>query len=139
MVFELYEFKILAAQSCMTLCDPMDCSPPGSSVHGIPQARILVWAAISFSRGSSQPRDWIWVSCIAGEFFTNWATREAPWLKYLLLFPLMSLAISFAICLFHKIIISCITKCMIGPPTKMMMTRLKTVDQMYSFIYDQWS
>ena len=44
----------LVAQSCLTLCDPMDCSPPGSSVHGILQARILEWAAISFSRGSSQ-------------------------------------------------------------------------------------
>ena len=45
------------AQSCLTLCDPMDGSPPGSAVHGIFQARILVWVAISFSRGSSQPRD----------------------------------------------------------------------------------
>ena len=44
------------AQSCPTLCDPADCSPPGSSVHGILQARILEWVAISFSRGSSQPR-----------------------------------------------------------------------------------
>ena len=60
-----------------TLCNPMDCSPPGSSLHGILQARILEWAAISFSRGSSQPRDQIWVSCITGRFFTIWATREA--------------------------------------------------------------
>ena len=44
-------------QSCMTHCDPMDCSPPGSSVHGILQARILEWVAIPFSRVSSQPRD----------------------------------------------------------------------------------
>ena len=44
-------------QSCPTLCDPMDCSPPGSSVHGISQARIQEWVAISFSRGSSQPKD----------------------------------------------------------------------------------
>ena len=48
---------MLAAQSCLSLCDPMDCGPPGSSVHGISQARILEWAAVSFSRGSSQPRD----------------------------------------------------------------------------------
>ena len=48
---------VLVAQSCLTLCDPMDCSPPGSSVHEIFQARILEWVAISFSRGSSQPRD----------------------------------------------------------------------------------
>ena len=59
------------AQSCPTLCDPMDCSPPGSSVHGILQARILEWVAISFSRGSSQPRDRTQVSCIAGRFFTT--------------------------------------------------------------------
>ena len=58
-----------------TLCDPMDCSPPGSSVHGIPQSRLLEWVAISFSKGSSQPRDQTWVSCIAGIFFTIWATR----------------------------------------------------------------
>ena len=51
------EMKVLVAQSCLTLCDPVDCSPPGSSVHGILQARILGWVAISFSRGSSQPRD----------------------------------------------------------------------------------
>ena len=52
----------------------MDCSPPGSSVPGILQARILEWVAISFSRGSSQPRNRTPVSCIAGKFFTNWAT-----------------------------------------------------------------
>ena len=55
----------------------MDCSPPGSSVHGIFQARILEWIAISFSRGSSWPRNWTQVSCIAGRFFTDWAMREA--------------------------------------------------------------
>ena len=54
------------AQSCPTLCNPMDCSLPGSSIHGIFQAKILKWVAISFSRGSSQPRDWTWVSCTAG-------------------------------------------------------------------------
>jgi len=53
------------AQSCLTLCDPMDCSPPGSSVNGIFQARTLEWVAISSSRGSSQPRDQTWVSCIS--------------------------------------------------------------------------
>ena len=61
----------------MILCDPMDCNLPGSSVHGIFQARVLEWVTISFSRGSSQPRDWTWVSRIAGRFFTSWATREA--------------------------------------------------------------
>ena len=57
----------LVAQSCLTLCDPMDCSLPGSSVHGILQARIQEWVAITFSRGSSQPRDGTlvsYVSCI---------------------------------------------------------------------------
>ena len=58
------------AQLCPTLCDTVDCSPPGSSLHGILQARILEWIAISFSRGSSQPRDGTWVSCIAGRRFT---------------------------------------------------------------------
>ena len=66
----------LVAKSCPTLCDPMDYSLTGSSVHGILQARILEWVAISFSRGSSQPRNWTRVSCIAGRFFTNWAMRD---------------------------------------------------------------
>ena len=65
------------AHSCPTLCNPMDCSPPGSSVQGILQARILNWVAISFSRGSSRPRDQTWVSRIAGRRFNLWATREA--------------------------------------------------------------
>ena len=62
-------------QLCPTLCNPMDCSLPGSSVHGIFQARVLEWVAISFSRGSSWPRDWTRISCIAGRRFTVWATR----------------------------------------------------------------
>ena len=65
------------AQSCPTLCDPMDCSLPGSSVHGILQARILEWVTISFSRGSSRPRDQTQVSRIGGRRFNLWATREA--------------------------------------------------------------
>ena len=56
---------------CPTLCDPMDCSPPGSSVHGIFQARILEWVAMLSSRGSSQSRDRIHISCTAGRFFTT--------------------------------------------------------------------
>ena len=58
-------------QSCPTICDLMDCSLPGSSIHGILQTRILEWVAISSCRGSSQPRDQIHVSCIAGKFFTT--------------------------------------------------------------------
>ena len=68
----------LVTKQHTTLCDPMDCSPPGSSVHGIFQARILEWVAISFSRGSSQPRDRTQVSCITDRRFSIWATREAP-------------------------------------------------------------
>ena len=67
-------------QLCVTLWDPVDCSPPGSSVHKILQARILEWVAISFSRGSSQPRDRTQVSCgsyTAGRFFTAEPPGEA--------------------------------------------------------------
>ena len=64
-------------QSCLTLCNPMDCSLPGSSLHGILQARILEWVAIPLSRGSSWSRDRSWVSRIAGRCFNLWATREA--------------------------------------------------------------
>ena len=53
------------AQSCLTLCDPMDCSPPGSSLHEILLARILEWVSMPSSRGSSRPKDWNWVSCIS--------------------------------------------------------------------------
>ena len=62
--------EIEVAQSCPTLCNPMDCSLPGFSVHGIFQARVLEWVAISFSRGSSRPRDQTQVSLIAGRHFT---------------------------------------------------------------------
>ena len=68
---------VLVTQLCPTLWDPMDCSLPGSFVFGILQARILEWVAISFSRGSSWPRDQTRVSCIAGRFFTIWTTRKA--------------------------------------------------------------
>ena len=61
---------VFVAQLCLTLCDPMECFLPGSSVHGIIQARILEWVAIPLSRGSSRPRDWTQVYCIAGGFFS---------------------------------------------------------------------
>ena len=61
----------------LTLCDSMDCRLPGSSVHGIFQARILNWGAISHPRGFSRLKDQTIVSCIAGRFFNVWATREA--------------------------------------------------------------
>ena len=65
---------------CPTLCNPVDCSPPGSPVHGNFQARILEWVAISSSRGSSQPRDWTWVSClscIGRQICHHWAAWES--------------------------------------------------------------
>ena len=68
---------VLVAQSCLTLYNPMDYSPPGSSVRGILQARIVEWVAIPFSRRSSQPRNWTWFSCLADRYFTVWATWEA--------------------------------------------------------------
>ena len=77
--------KVKVAQSCLTLCDSMDCNLPDPSVLGVSQARILEWVAISYSReipnsrGYSQPRERTCVSCIAGRFFTVWATREAHW------------------------------------------------------------
>ena len=67
---------VLDAHSCPTLYHSMNCNPPGSSVHGVLQARILEWEAVPFSRGSSRPRDWTWVIRIAGRFFTVCATRE---------------------------------------------------------------
>ena len=72
-------------QSCLTLCDPMDSSPPGSSVHGILQARILGWVAMPSCRGSSQPRDWTQVfytsPALAGGFFTTSATMKISFIE----------------------------------------------------------
>ena len=73
-------FCCRVAKSCPTLCNPVDCCMPGSSVHGISQARILVWVAISFFRGSSQIRDQTWVSCdscIGRWILYHWANWEA--------------------------------------------------------------
>ena len=72
--------EVLVAQSCLNLCGPMDCCPPGFSLHGIFQARILECVAISSSRGSSWPRDGTWVSC---RFFTVLATGKAPHQQFL--------------------------------------------------------
>ena len=74
---------------CLTLC-----SPPGSSVHGILQARILEWVATPASRESSQPRDQNLVSCVAGRFFTVWATREAQLSLYTAAFTLLRYCVS---------------------------------------------
>ena len=66
----MYAVLCLVTQSCLTLCDPMDCSPPGSYVHRDSPGRILEWVAMS-SRGSSPPKNRTWVSFIAGGFFTS--------------------------------------------------------------------
>ena len=66
------------AKLCLTLCDPVDCIPPGSSFQGISQAIILEWVSISSSRGSSQPRDQTQVSCLSGRFFTTEAPGKLP-------------------------------------------------------------
>ena len=68
---------VLCRSVMSTLDDPMDCSPPGSSVHGTLQAKTLQWVAMPSSRGSSQSGDQTQVSCLADGFFTIWATREA--------------------------------------------------------------
>ena len=71
----------LVTELCLTLCNPMDCSPPGSSVHWVSQARILEWVAISFSRGSSQSKSWTHVSSTGRQVLYHWAIREAHYNK----------------------------------------------------------
>ena len=77
LLFKLCCVCVSRSQSCLTCCKPMDCSPPGYTIHAILLAIKLEKVAIPFPRVSSRPRDWPWVSCIAGGFFTIWATREA--------------------------------------------------------------
>ena len=79
-------YKMLVTQLCQTLCDPLDCSPPGSSVHWISKARILEWIGICFSRGSSQPRDWTHISCLAGRFVTTEPPGEKKKKKYIYIY-----------------------------------------------------
>ena len=73
----IFLFLFLVTKLYLTLCDPVDCSPPGFSVLGILQARILEWVAISFSRGSCPPRDWNCISCLADEFLTTEPPRKS--------------------------------------------------------------
>ena len=75
----------LSFQSGQTLCDPMDYSPPGSSVQGILQAKILKWVAMPYSRGSSQSRDQTCVPWMAGGFYMHWATERTPLFRTLLM------------------------------------------------------
>ena len=77
-VFVWSENESVVAQSSPALCQPVNYSPPGSTVHGILQARVLEWVAIPFSRGSSQPRNWTQVSSIAGRFFTYLVSFSIP-------------------------------------------------------------
>ena len=91
-------------QSCPTLCDPMD-----NTVHGILQARILEGVVFPFSRGSFQPRDWTQVSCIAGGFFTSWATREAHELLFCFLeWKLFAVAETFRVGCYSLVTWSCL-------------------------------
>ena len=95
------------AQSCPTLCDPMDCSSPGSSVHGILQATILEWGAISFSRRSSRSRDRTQVSCIAGRRFNLWPTKSCSQCVYILLFYFQAVAPARQPCCHQGVIVCC--------------------------------
>ena len=91
---ETQDWGAWAAQSCPTLCDPMDCSLPGSSVHAIVQAWILQGVAVPFSRGSSRPKDRTQVSHTACRFFTVWATRESQTRDCLTLKPPSAIPVS---------------------------------------------
>ena len=77
--FTSKEVKVLVTQLCLTLCNSLNCSLPGSSVHGILQARILEWVAMPFSKGSSWPRNQTAVSLIAGRFFAIWAIKGSAY------------------------------------------------------------
>ena len=79
MIEHLLKLRSEATQLCLTLCDPMDCSLPGSSVHGIFKARVLEWVAMSFSRRSSRPRDRTHVSCIVGRRFYCLSHQGSPY------------------------------------------------------------
>ena len=94
--------KVKSLKSRQTLCDPMDCSPPGSSIHGILQARTLEWVAISFSRGSSWPRDRTRVSRVVGRCFTIWATREVHTYIWVYIYIYTSFFIFFSIMVCHR-------------------------------------
>ena len=77
-----FKVKVLVTQSCLTLCDPMNCNLPGSSVLEISQARIQEWVAIPFSRGCFRSRNWTQVSRTAGRFLTTWTNNEAGIIIY---------------------------------------------------------
>jgi len=93
----LVKVKSEVTQSCPTFCDPMDCSLPCSSVHGIFPARVLEWVVISFSRGSSWPRDQTRVSHIIGRCFIVWATREVHLWWKCFYFPIWETSVHFGL------------------------------------------
>ena len=104
-----WKVKAFVSQSCLTICNPIDCSPPGSSVHGILQARILQWFVMPFSRGSSWSRDWtriFYISCTGWWILYHYATWEAC---------IKSLTSSKFLCPFcvrlltHFLLVSCVT------------------------------
>ena len=90
-------------QSCLTLCDLMNCSLPGSSVHGDSPGKNIGWVAMPSSRGSSQPWDQTQLSCIAGGFFTSWSIREAP-------YPVWFLTINYLLTNYAHYFLSVITR-----------------------------
>ena len=77
-IYSLWCCCCLVAKSFPTLCNPMDCTPPSSSKHGISQTKIQEWLSISFSRGSSQHRNWTCIACTGRHILYCWATREVP-------------------------------------------------------------
>ena len=106
-VLFLMKVKVLVARLCPTLCNSMDYSTPGSSVHGILQAGILEQIAVSFSRVSSQPRGQTQVSCIAGRLLTIWAIREA----HMWIYSLLWIISKWKVCVHAKIRPLCLTLC----------------------------
>ena len=101
---------VLVTQLRPTLCDPTGCSLPGSSVYGILQARILEWIVIPFSRGSFQSRNWAQVSCVAGRFFTVWATGKIRKTIDLTIWTFVSKTISLLFNMLSRFIIAFLPK-----------------------------
>ena len=116
--FLIYKVNVSVTQSYLTLCNPMDCSMLGGSVHGILQARIQVWVAIPFYWGPSWPRDENWVSCIAGRFFTTEPTGKPcssfiKWTIIVMFFSIVTGRIKW-VCTCDHLVLSELTKCTIS-------------------------
>ena len=138
------------AQSCLTLCGPMDRSPPGSSVHGIFQARILEWFAISFSRASFWLRDRIWVSCIAGRCFTIGGISDLVWRYHLktqaesITFSSKALECSTIVPkMEYKLLLLDVSLALAPPENTILLSYLAFFDttlplSLFTFIYSKW-